>query len=1179
MRIQRLDLIAFGPFTDQSLDFGDGRGLHLVLGENEAGKSSTLRALRDFLFGIPAQSTDSFVHAYSDLRIGATLADGDEQCWQLIRRKGAKNTLLEADGGSPADARRFETLLGGVTPALFSQLFGLGHDQLVAGGREFISGDGALGPILFSASAGIANLQTVQKQLDADAAKLFKPRASNPSLNARITAVNDARKKMRDLQVPSTRWQTHDKNLQQAQQRLAEIDRQLQSARQRKRRSENAQAALPLIVERRELVAQLVQLGDVRVLPDDFGRRRQAAQIQSARDREAESQHAARLKQIDEAAAKLPLDETLAAEADQIDRLRESLGAYSEGRNDTPGLKGEHEQLTRDAARQLRELRPDLALADVDRLRLSKTQQADIQRLARSYQALVDDLERGKQSSSNSQAEIAHLEKQLAEIPPSSDQSLADVLQRWQSQGDLEQQRSAEQTELAAAVQQAEIDVARLGLKDHSLAEIEKLPLPPAETIDRFAREFAELEKKRALLADKLAGLDSDAEKLKAQIDQIQAAGAVPSEDDLQAARQLRQSGWQLVLADWKKADRKAGPTPLEIAAFTNKFADADLPDAFEASVRAADDVVDRLRREADRVQTIAGLTARQVSVAEARQQQSQQLADADAHMQQLQNHWQQLWQPIGISALPPGEMRPWLAQHQRLVEQSQAIRKQQAVIGELQKRIDAGVRELQMALHAGAVKTLPSDLSLARLLQEAQTAVRRADQLARKREQLSKQLEDACSQLQSQQQSTGRAAEKLDAWRAQWSAAIAPLGLPADALPEQASAVLDEIKELFDKLKEAADKQQRIAGIASRGQAFEIEVRRLCERVAPDISLGDVSSAVEQLLTRLKQAASSAEKHEQWNRQRQECQAELEAAQSRLSQAAAELQMLCQEAGCKSAEELLPAESKSSDYLKLRGKLDACDKQLRQLSDGVDLATFVSAAEQVDASSLPDEIAAAKEQLDQLEEQKAQLNEQIGAEKGELRRIDGNASAATEAELLQQQLAALEAEVEQFVRLRLATAVLREGIERFRERNQGPALDRAGQIFSQLTRGSFAGLQVDYESEQPVLVGLRGEPVKRIKLNEMSDGTGDQLYLALRLAMLEQHLTAHAAMPVVLDDILVNFDDARSSAALKVLADFAAQSQVIYFTHHEHLVKLAQKELKNRVQVHQLVRAGQPMI
>ena len=73
-----------------------------------------------------------------------------------------------------------------------------------------------------------------------------------------------------------------------------------------------------------------------------------------------------------------------------------------------------------------------------------------------------------------------------------------------------------------------------------------------------------------------------------------------------------------------------------------------------------------------------------------------------------------------------------------------------------------------------------------------------------------------------------------------------------------------------------------------------------------------------------------------------------------------------------------------------------------------------------------------------------------------------------------------------------------------------------------------------------------------------MSDGTRDQLYLALRLATLELHLKKAEPLPFVVDDILIAFDDSRTRACLEILAELSATTQVLLFTHHRSVVELA---------------------
>jgi wobble nucleotide-excising tRNase len=77
-----------------------------------------------------------------------------------------------------------------------------------------------------------------------------------------------------------------------------------------------------------------------------------------------------------------------------------------------------------------------------------------------------------------------------------------------------------------------------------------------------------------------------------------------------------------------------------------------------------------------------------------------------------------------------------------------------------------------------------------------------------------------------------------------------------------------------------------------------------------------------------------------------------------------------------------------------------------------------------------------------------------------------------------------------------------------------------------------------------------------------LSDGTLDQLYLSLRFASLEQHLEAQEPMPLVLDDIFIHFDDDRTVAGLRVLAEFAQKTQVLLLTHHARNLDLARRAL-----------------
>ncbi|MEX2558534.1 MAG: hypothetical protein WD403_01405, partial [Pirellulales bacterium] len=112
-----------------------------------------------------------------------------------------------------------------------------------------------------------------------------------------------------------------------------------------------------------------------------------------------------------------------------------------------------------------------------------------------------------------------------------------------------------------------------------------------------------------------------------------------------------------------------------------------------------------------------------------------------------------------------------------------------------------------------------------------------------------------------------------------------------------------------------------------------------------------------------------------------------------------------------------------------------------------------------------------------------------------------------------------------------------------------------------------FADLRADFNDRgDPVLMAVRAPGSApgpaTISVEAMSEGTADQLYLALRLAGIEAYLGRNEPIPFIVDDILIKFDNDRSVATLQALARLSRRAQVIFFTHHQHLVELAQSNL-----------------
>ncbi|MCA9199467.1 MAG: hypothetical protein KDA87_18100, partial [Planctomycetales bacterium] len=209
------------------------------------------------------------------------------------------------------------------------------------------------------------------------------------------------------------------------------------------------------------------------------------------------------------------------------------------------------------------------------------------------------------------------------------------------------------------------------------------------------------------------------------------------------------------------------------------------------------------------------------------------------------------------------------------------------------------------------------------------------------------------------------------------------------------------------------------------------------------------------------------------------------------------------------------------------------------------------------------EELALAVEESEQVFSQMAQEREDVAGRLNELQsalqQIDQRAQAVEADEASLASLADMHQAARQYMQIRCAAVLLQHQIERHRAKHQNPILKAASVFFRQLTCAEFDGLSVVYDdADRALIVGVRANSDVPVQVEQMSGGTRDQLFLALRLAYLESRMQQHPPMPLIVDDILIEFDNDRSAAALQLLAEFSSQTQVIFFTHHHHLIDVA---------------------
>ncbi len=1161
MRIDELRLLAFGPFTDKVISLNQGsEGLHLVYGPNEAGKSSALRAIHGLLYGISERSADNFIHHYSKLRIGGVLRSGGGDQLSVVRRKGRVNTLRQEDDATIVEDSRLARFLGGIDETLFNSMFGIDNEKLVHGGREIVAGGGDLGHLIFSAGSGIINLRQLQDRLKADAEALFKPSGQKPRINVSLSNLNQLRKQLRDTQLPGEKWMLHHKNLSGAEERKTVVESELNTYQVKIHRFKRFQEAFPIISRRRELMEEFQVYKTTVLLPEDFPeKRRQLISRLEVAEHKKKQSHEAIVKLKAELAG-LDIPDDLLAQFKLIEEIQQEVGSHRKAGKDRGDLVVRRRAYQSEAREILQGLRNDLTLEEAEKLRIRKEESVRISDLATEFERIHTRIMDAREALPKLREEINQSEEELNVLGASSDTGALQIaLGEAVEYGSLEKSNQAELDDIKSALKLSGQEKIKSGLGDKTFEEIGKLQIPSLETIHHFEKRFNLLETALSEKQKEREKAQHNLNEVEKNLEIIRSTHDVPARKDLEKIRSIRDQGWQLILKDWKTGVYSEAEIKTYLTAFPGF---SELDEAFEHLVQEADSISDRLNREADRVAEKARLSADRASYV----RQIEDLGkDMERHRQeetQLQTAWVAAWPDLKFEIKTPKEMERWVQNLEKWMDKARECIEKHRKADLLKQAIDTHRAKLLQALQPFSKTVDLTNETLARIIKSARVVIDEEKERSAKREQLWRDTKRKENDLKTAQYRLAENEKNLQQWEKQWEAAVRPLGLTGNSRPSEASAVMGELQSLFSKLKEAEILRQRIHGIDRDAEAFAKKVSALTDTIAKDLYDRTPAEAAIEINQRLHNARRAQSIQESLKKQLHQEKDHIKKTDGELSGVEASLKRMCEDAGRTDYRQLPEAEKNSAVRSRIENELHGVDQQLRKLSGGVSVDDFIRGASIIDPDAITGEIKHLEETIDYLENEKESLNQTIGAERTRLGEMNGNATAADLAEEIQILLGGLENDVDQYARLKIEAFILNKAVERYREKSEGPILKRASELFNRITGGSFDGIRAEFDSaNQPVVVGVRRKN-EIVPVAGMSDGAADQLYLSLRLAGLEIYLKDREAMPFIVDDIFIKFDDDRAVTSLQALAEVSKSTQVICFTHHQHIVELANKTL-----------------
>ena len=1155
MRINRLDLTRYGIFTDHSIYLGEPASnvpdLHIIYGPNEAGKSTTLAAFLDLIFGIEPRSRYAFLHPYRTMRIGGEIEINDTSR-NFSRIKRSQNSLLD-DADNPISDGIILGDLGGIDRDSYRTMFSLDDDTLEAGGKSILASKGDLGQLLFAASAGLSDLSQKLINLRAEADGFYKYLSRGGRLSELKERFAGLKKKREEIDTFATEYaklvEGRDRALTQYNDEIKERGR-VQSKLDELRRQV---AALPRLVAVKGLRERIMPLTEIPDAPLGWIVDLPELQMEEIKLSTQAKSIASEIIGISDELNGIDIDDFIFSLAERIDLLMDSRARYVTADKDLP-------------ERRLQQRDADVAIAGI-LTRMDCDQDKDPSSLllgAATTGALRELME--KRSGIEAGAETA--EEELTDAQQSLSTAQAELKDAG---GELQSEATSTALQFASVVSMAQGDdyAARYRLEERGRLEhldklkglmralhpwkgepedLRNLCVPTTEDIEYWKDAISGAEKDIDRQEEEIERLSTEQRRLNAEVEAADKVAGVVSDQQAVTIRTEREEAW---------SEHK-------------RTLDISTAEAFEERLRRDDIVTNSRISNATEVanlqqisRTLSTVNTDLIASHERKLVADKKLKDVQgqivAEIQIIDPSLPQNWSLV--------KLETWLVNRSKALETFTSVEKAQRNALEAEQHGKSIRRKLTDAASANGIE-FSSDASVETLITLLKTAIDREEVLKRLRSEVVEQEREVTARKRKAE----RARDAEHAWNESWAKNCSGNWLGNKGAIPIVSTVREMLKsldELFPLIQERAGLVDRIKKMCSDQCRFRAEVESLADLldIVTTSSPLDLASNITRTLENARMAKISRDTKME----------RLKAVEARKKDIAEE-----KEIHDRRKEEMLThfnvstlgeVDMKLRDLEKRNGLHEQLERETQEILAALDEETIEGAElilDNLDRSVAETEIAQLQGRFENHNKRTHELFAKHSKAVDRVESVGGDNAVAR----IEEQRGTIRLEIEEgatrYLRLRLGVAAAEQALRIYRDEHRSSMMEHASEAFKVISRGAYKGLttQPDRGSEVLVAVGANGGSKSA---SALSRGTRFQLYLALRVAGYLEFAQSRPSVPFIADDIMETFDDFRAEEALKLFGEMAKKGQIIYMTHHQHLCEIAKRVCPN-VQIHNLV-------
>ncbi|WP_457572252.1 AAA family ATPase [Desulfovulcanus sp.] len=431
----------------------------------------------------------------------------------------------------------------------------------------------------------------------------------------------------------------------------------------------------------------------------------------------------------------------------------------------------------------------------------------------------------------------------------------------------------------------------------------------------------------------------------------------------------------------------------------------------------------------------------------------------------------------------------------------------------------------------------------------------------------LQTQIEDKQKRKQDLEQNRDKfahqasnAREEYDQILREWRKWLAGCGFDQDLEPQTVLEALNLLVQARDVLGQLENLQLEQNELYKRKEFFEQKVKKLAQDLGQEFH-ADVFANISVLVDNWQEELENSLHN---LGVRQELKESLKGLELKMQTVSAEITDFKK----KKDVLLIKAKAESEEDFNQRGKIFAhrqkLDHDLKQIRQQLKLGLGLNTWEEVgqafaheDKNELIAKFEELKREIGTMNDEESAMVEALARLKNEQEKLAGSDEVLLLKAKEESLLAQIKDGVLKWSKYRLAMHFLEQGKLKFEREQQPKVLKKAGEFFQTITDGQYVEIFAPLGENKITVRTINGE-VK--EPHQLSRGTAEQLYLSLRLGYLQDVAEKKRNLPIIMDDILVNFDPQRAKSALQAILQLSKSMQLLYFTCHPQVVQMIKK-------------------